>query len=46
MVTFTEAVSQTLRLAPAPLAPLVQNTTTLQQAMHDGTVGVGYSGSG
>ena len=31
---------------PAPLPPLHQNTTSLQQAMHQNTVGVGYSGSG
>lgn len=33
-------------LPPAPLAPLLQNTTSLQQAMATNTHGVGYSGSG
>jgi hypothetical protein len=31
---------------PGPLPPLVHNTTSLQQAMRDGTLGVGYAGSG
>jgi hypothetical protein len=31
---------------PAPLPPLEQNTTSLQEAISRGTLGVGYSGSG
>lgn len=31
---------------PGLLPPLVENTTSLQTAMKQGTVGVGYSGSG
>jgi hypothetical protein len=33
-------------MPPAPLPPLIQNTTSLQTAMRQGTLGVGYSGSG
>ena len=33
-------------LPTAPLAPLLQNTTSLQMALSQGTLGMGYSGSG
>lgn len=36
----------TILSPPAPLAPLLQNTTSLQTALKEGTLGVGYSGSG
>lgn len=33
-------------LPPAPLPPLLHNTTSVHAALSDGTLGVGYSGSG
>lgn len=30
---------------PAPLAPLLHNTTSLRQAVDGGTLGVGYAGA-
>ena len=33
-------------LPAAPLAPLLRNTTSMQAALAQGTLGMGYSGSG